>query len=141
MGRHILSGTMSETVAIDLPLKPESAAQAREQLGCFRASLDETSFGDLRLLVHELIVEVLIAREEDSAGSIELRAERDGGRIRVAVAEGGGAYRLPSRRPEPGDPGFGLHLVQRLSDRWGMRREHGRATVWLEMLRAPRGAV
>jgi anti-sigma regulatory factor (Ser/Thr protein kinase) len=132
---------MSETVAIDLPLEPESAARAREQLGCFRSSLDETSFGDLCLLVDELIVEVLISREQGAAGSIELRAERDGARIRVAIAEGGGAYRLPSRRPEPGDPGFGLHLVQRLSDRWGMRREQGRATVWLEMLGGPREAV
>jgi hypothetical protein len=24
--------------------------------------------------------------------------------------------------------------VQRLSDRWGIRREGGRATVWLELL-------
>jgi anti-sigma regulatory factor (Ser/Thr protein kinase) len=76
-------------------------------------------------------------RSKDGAAvksNIELRAERDGDRVRVVIAEGGGAYRLPSRRPEPGAPGFGLHLVQRLSDRWGMRRERDRASVWLELL-------
>ena len=125
---------MSQTVAIDLPLEPDSARRAREQLTPFRPSLDETSFGDLCLLVDELVVEALGAAEGHTIGSIELRAEDDGERVRVAVAEGGGAYRLPSRRPEPGAPGFGLHLVQRLSDRWGMRRERDRATVWLEML-------
>jgi hypothetical protein len=137
---------MSNTVAIDLPPEPESARRAREQLDCFRESLDDASFIDLRLLVDELIVEALQSHADDdsvptSAPPIRLRAELEADRIRVAVAEGGGAYRLPSRRPEPGDAGFGLHLVQRLSDRWGMRREPDQATVWLEMLRSPRATV
>jgi len=132
---------MSETVAIDLPAEPESARRAREQLKPFRDAVDATSFVDLCLLVDELVVEVLHDKDSPS-GQIELRVELDGDRVKVAVAEGGGAYRLPSRRPEPGDPGFGLHLVQRLSDRWGMRRERGKATVWLEMLRThPAGTV
>jgi anti-sigma regulatory factor (Ser/Thr protein kinase) len=124
---------MSETVAIDLPIEPASARRAREQLKPFRDAVDATSYVDLCLLVDELVVEALHGKHSPS-GRIELRAELDGDRVKVAVAEGSGAYRLPSRRPEPGDPGFGLHLVQRLSDRWGMRRERGKATVWLEML-------
>jgi anti-sigma regulatory factor (Ser/Thr protein kinase) len=132
---------MSETVAIELPAEPESARLARERLSPFRGSLDEESFVDLCLLVDELVVEALNAEDGEHGGPIELRAKEEGDRIRVVIAEGSGSYRLPSRRPEPGDPGFGLHLVQRLSDRWGMRREPDRATVWLEMLRTPRGAV
>jgi hypothetical protein len=127
---------MTETVAIELPRRPESAGEAREQLTVFRGSLDDVRYGDLRLLVDELVVEAL--RVENGGGDpIELRAELDGDRVRVVLAEGAGAYRLPSRRPEPGDPGFALHLVQRLSDRWGMRREQDRATVWLEILEGP----
>lgn len=129
---------MSETVAIDLPPEPQSAGRAREQLQAFRAALDETTFVDLCLLVDELVVDALKAADGNGVGAIELRAEQDADRVRVVIAEGGGAYRLPSRRPEPGDPGFGLHLVQRLSDRWGMRRDRDRATVWLEILGTPR---
>ena len=126
---------MSDTVSIDLPPEPESARRAREQLKQFRTSVGESTFIDLCLLVDELVVEALHDPEDGAAPTgIELRAELDGDRIHVVVAEGSGAYRLPSRRPEPGDPGFGLHLVQRLSDRWGIRREGGRATVWLELL-------
>ena len=128
---------MTESVAIDLPPEPGSARRARQQLQAFRGLLDEQSFVDLCLLVDELVVEALMAADEDAIGTIELRAERDGDRVRVTMADGGRAYRLPSRRPEPGDPGFGLHLVQRLSDRWGMRRERDRSTVWLEMLGTP----
>jgi anti-sigma regulatory factor (Ser/Thr protein kinase) len=128
---------MSKTVAIHLPAEPESARRARKQLEAFRSSLDEVSFVDLCLLVNELVVEALRTSDGATSEPIELRAERDGERVRVLIAEGGGAYELPSRRPEPGTPGFGLHLVQRLSDRWGMRRDRNRATVWLEMLRSP----
>jgi anti-sigma regulatory factor (Ser/Thr protein kinase) len=126
---------MSDAVAIDLPLEPESARRAREQLKPFRGSVDERTFIDLCLLVDELVVEA-IRGSEDSAlpDPIKVRAELDESRIRVVVAEGGGAYSLPSRRPEPGDPGFGLHLVQRLSDRWGIRRDRDHATVWLDLL-------
>jgi len=127
---------MSETVAIDLPLEPESARLARNQLKPFREALGDTSFFDLCLLVDELIVEALHGHHEPEPipDPIKVRVEIDGDRVRVAVAEGGGAYRLPSRRPEPGDPGFGLHLVQRLSERWGMRRDRDQATVWLELM-------
>ena len=132
---------MSETLAIDLLPEPESAGRARRCLTTFRSSLDETSFVDLCLLVDELIVEAIRAGNGETVGPIELRAEGDGDHVRVVIAEGGGAYRLPSRRPEPGDPGFGMALVQRLSDRWGMRRDRGRATVWLELFRTPRRVV
>jgi two-component sensor histidine kinase len=136
-GNRHLEAQMSNTVAIHLPPEPESARRAREQLEVFRSSIDEVSFVDLCLLVNELVVEALRAKHGAAAESIELRAERDGDRVRVVIAEGGGAYQLPSRRPEPGTPGFGLHLAQRLSDRWGMRRERDRASVWLELLPIP----
>jgi anti-sigma regulatory factor (Ser/Thr protein kinase) len=125
---------MNEAVTIDLPLEPGSARRAREGLKPFRGALDDTSFIDLCLLVDELIVEALHNEGEADPGLIKLRAELAEDRVRVVVAQGGNAYRLPARRPEPGDPGFGLHLVQRLSDRWGMRRDRDNAMVWLEML-------
>jgi two-component sensor histidine kinase len=130
-----MGGGMSETMAIDLPAEPDSARRAREQLKPYRTSVSESTFIDLCLLVDELVVEALHDVSDGGAPTaIQLRAELDGDRVHVVVAEGSGAYRLPSRRPAPGDPGFGLHLVQRLSDRWGIRREGGRATVWLELL-------
>jgi anti-sigma regulatory factor (Ser/Thr protein kinase) len=145
LGKRLAEAALINTVAINLPPEPESARRAREELDRFRESLDEASLIDLRLLVDELIVEALHSHRDGAnpsgAPPIELRAELEPDRVRVAIAEGGGAYRLPSRRPEPGDAGFGLHLVQRLSDRWGMRRERDRATVWLEMLRNPPATV
>lgn len=128
-----MADAVTDAVAIDLPLEPGSARRAREQLEPFRKSLGERSFFDLRLLVSELVVEALNIDSGAEDARIELRAELRDDRVHVEVADGGAAFRLPSRRPEPGEAGWGLHLVQRLSSRWGIRREPQRASVWLEM--------
>jgi hypothetical protein len=124
---------MTEAVTVVLPLEPGSARRARERLEPFRGSLDEMSFADLRLLVNELVVEALIAHPDRRGERIEMRAEMRKDRVHVEVAEGGGAYRLSSRRPGPGEAGWGLRLVQRLSSRWGIRRDRDKAMVWLDM--------
>src|SRR6478609_8779158 len=95
---------MSETVAIDLPAEPDSARRARKQLEVFRASVDEVSFVDLCLLVDELVVEALRDRNGATGEPIELRAERDGDRVRVAIAAGVGLSSFRRGAPSPGIP-------------------------------------
>ena len=124
---------MSDAVAIDLPLEPASARRAREQMEPFREALNVITFMDLRLLVSELIVEALKAESAAHDARVELRAELREDRVRVEVAESGGAFRLPSRRPEPGEAGWGLYLVQRFSRRWSLRSGPERSSVWLEV--------
>jgi hypothetical protein len=128
---------VTHAVAIDLPLEPASARRAREQLEPFRKVLDETAFFDLRLLVSELMVEALHgtdgAGNGKADGRVELRAELRDDRVRVEVAQGDQAFRLPARRPEPGEAGWGLYLVARLSNRWGLRRGPQQSLVWLEV--------
>jgi len=125
---------MSEAISAVLPVEPESSRRAREELQRFRRFLDEMSFMDLRLVVSELVAEALRAAADPLGMNIELHAELRRGRIRVEIADGGNAYQLPSRRPGPGEAGFGLHLMQSLANRWGIRRQAAKATVWLEIL-------
>jgi anti-sigma regulatory factor (Ser/Thr protein kinase) len=127
---------MTDAVAIELPLESRSARRAREQLEPFRTALDETSFFDLRLLVSELVIEALHAESEAQGRRIEMCVELRDDRVHAEISEGGAAYRLSPRRPEPGEPGWGLDLVRRLSSRWGVRREPERSMVWLEMPRS-----
>ena len=123
---------MTDAVAINLPLEPRSARRARKQLEPFRKALDETTFFDLRLLVSELVTEVLLDEEGSHDGWVELSVELRDGRVHAEVAEGGDAFRIPSGPPEPGEAGWGLYLVGRLTSRWGIRREPQRSSVWLE---------
>ena len=125
-----------ETVSVVLPLEPESASRARRAVQACRESLDRASFLDLELLISELVAEALIARPRSPGATLGLQAELRDDRVNVEVVTDAEAYRLPPRLPEPGEPGWGLHLVRRLADRWGVRREVGMAGAWLEMRRA-----
>jgi hypothetical protein len=122
---------MTDAIDVDLPLEQESPGRAREHLNAYRGLLDETSFIDLRLLVSELVVEALKATPDAQDRKIELRAGLDDDRVRVEVSSA--AYRLPSPHPQPGDVGWGISLVKRLSGHWGFRHEPEKATVWLDI--------
>ena len=55
--------------------------------------------------------------------------------MRVRVCDTGEGFQVsrPSRRP-PGAGGYGLVLLERLSDRWGVNRNGG-FCVWFEVRR------
>jgi hypothetical protein len=125
---------MAQAIAIDLAREPHSAREARKALEAFRDSLDEISFIDLRLLVSELVGEAVHEEDGDRPGSIAVRAEIRDDTVWVEASEGAGAYFVSSGRPNPGEKGWGVGLVQRLSRRWGIRREKARvSTIWFEM--------
>jgi hypothetical protein len=124
---------------IVLPSQPRSARRARQELEPFRELLDETRFGDLRLCVSELVAEAVGGLGRSRNETIRLRAKDDGERVWASVEEGAGTYPVPSRRPEPGEVGWSVYLVQRLSDCWGVRRNGEHASVWLEIGAGDRG--
>ncbi|HEY7151368.1 MAG TPA: ATP-binding protein [Solirubrobacterales bacterium] len=126
---------MSGTVSISLPLEPESAARARASVEELRDGMSSDAYTDLRLLVSELVVDAVQTHTAEDASEIEMRAELQDGAVWVKLSQGSSAYNLRPRLPEPGEPGWGLHLVARLARRWGLRREPGRSSVWWEMAR------
>ncbi|MFF3213009.1 ATP-binding protein [Streptomyces sp. NPDC002886] len=84
---------------------------------------------DALLLVSELLTNASL--HADGCHELVLTA---GENLRIEVYDG--TTTLPSRNPAPqrGIPGgHGLHIVERLSDRWGAQaHEHGKA-VWAEI--------
>lgn len=122
---------MSDTLSIALPIRPESAGRARRAVGEFRDYLDESSFIDLQLMVSELVSDAVRA-EAGKEQEIAIRIEARDRRIHVEVQEGAMAYRLRSRRPEPGEAGWGMYLAGLLADRWGIRHDDDRGCVWLQ---------
>jgi len=125
---------MAQAIAIDLAREPQSARKARKAFETFRDSLDEISYIDLRLLVSELVGEAVREQEGDGPGSITLRARIRDDNVWVEASDGAAAYYVSSGRPNPGEKGWGVALVQRLSSRWGIRREKARvSTVWFEL--------
>jgi anti-sigma regulatory factor (Ser/Thr protein kinase) len=67
------------------------------------------------------------------SGSIDVTMHATAERLRVMVTDGGGgtpAKRLPETTNRTG--GWGLHLVDTLTDQWGSERDDHRLVVWFE---------
>ena len=88
----------------------------------------------LRLLVTELVTNSV---KHASADTVSL--QRDGearvGLDRGARTRGRASTRPPPARPRDDRGGWGLFLVERLSDRWGTARDADGTRVWFELRR------
>jgi anti-sigma regulatory factor (Ser/Thr protein kinase) len=121
--------------SLDVPGTPAAPAQAR---GYLRAVLgDGISLDDAILLVSELVTNSVRHSASGAGGTITVSVLEDaGGRVRVEVADQGGATWPAPRRPPDDiigdlqDSGRGLFLVDRLSAAWGHFRRGARTTTW-----------
>jgi hypothetical protein len=130
---------MAQAVEIAIPPKPESSGRARQELKLFRDSLDSERFVDLQLLVSDLIAEA-IGSVDTGPHPIKVRGEANERHVRVSVEQGPGAFVVPADSRQPGERGWAVSLVQRVSDSWGVRRTEDHETVWFELARpAERG--
>jgi anti-sigma regulatory factor (Ser/Thr protein kinase) len=120
--------------AIDLRLGggPESAAIARRHIARLRADIDPPLMETMRLLVTELVANSVKHTTSESVG---LKVVVGRGAVLVEVADDGDGFD-PERNPGPQeDSGWGLFLVERLANRWGVSRDNSSTRVWFELLR------
>ena len=119
---------MSAELSVELPRTPKAPALARRALADWDA-LDESVRPDVRLLVTELITNSV---KYGGEGPIRLDLRRDGGKVRAEITDQGAGFTPKAR---DGDlekvGGWGLHLVERLTDRWGTYE--GSTHVWFEI--------
>jgi anti-sigma regulatory factor (Ser/Thr protein kinase) len=111
--------------------RPEAVSAARRALDGFEQMLELSVFYDASLCVSELVTNAVLHADMGPDDELELDVEISDATLNVAVTDlGSGFEPLP---PTPGDEsGFGLYIVDRLSDRWGVDRDD-RTRVWFEM--------
>ncbi len=116
--------------SVDLPSRPESAAVARAEVGRrLTGKVEHDVLARLGLLVTELVTNGVKHADGDWVRvEVSVRPEQ----IRAEVIDGGSGFSPP---PAPSASlrtfGWGLVLVRRMADRWGV--EAGR--VWVELER------
>ena len=131
-----------ESIAVELEPGPRCPAEARTSLTPLADSLPAKVYLDLSLLVSELVTNSVRHARLRPRDLIRLRIETSDRVIRLEVSDPGGGF--SAELPEPatrGPGGWGLFLTERLADRWGVDREEGWTTVWLEVDLDPPGAV
>ena len=105
----------------------------REELG---GALPRRQLADVELLVSELATNSVRHAGCGESGEIAIEADVRPDTVRVSLSDAGQGFE--ARTPEPPTTGaaggYGLVLLERLSDRWGVQRENG-FSVWFELQR------
>jgi integral membrane sensor domain MASE1 len=130
------------SVAVELEPGPGCPADARAALSPLVDVLAAEAYSDLRLQVSELVTNSVRHAQLRPGELIRLRVEVTGRLLRVEVSDPGEGFGATIPQPTVGEPGgWGLFLTERLADRWGIDRDGGWTTVWLERDLDPLGPV
>ncbi|GAC1322239.1 MAG: hypothetical protein NVSMB25_17110 [Thermoleophilaceae bacterium] len=123
---------MSQTRYFKFRSRPEAVAAARRALAGFEHLLALSVFYDASLCVSELVTNAVLHASAGADAELELRVDINGDLLVVAVLDRGQGF-VPDQ-PSLGDEtgGWGLFIVDRLSDRWGVDHDGG-TRVWFEM--------
>jgi anti-sigma regulatory factor (Ser/Thr protein kinase) len=111
--------------------EPQAAGEGRHALDRLEGAIGDEQLSELRLLVTELLTNSV--RHGGSEDWITLDVDIYANAVRVVVTDRGPGFERPAppqpHRDKPG--GWGLCLVDRLADRWGVHRGDNTA-VWFE---------
>jgi anti-sigma regulatory factor (Ser/Thr protein kinase) len=132
-GQSGSGSSTNDALTMRLSGGPEAAAGARAALNRLRSDLDQPLIENMRLLVTELVANSV---KHADAEHIALKVVVGSRAVLVEVADEGPGFQ-PTGRLEDQDQssGWGLFLVDRLADRWGVAREHRGTRVWFELRR------
>jgi len=112
---------------------PQAASRARTELSRLREELEPPVLESARLLVTELVTNAV---RHAGLGTIEIWVKVRPECLRVDVSNRGTPFEAHARLARADqESGWGLFLVDRLSDEWGVVEEPGRQRVWFELRR------
>ena len=124
------------TIEIDLSLapKPEVVATARHALDRLADLLPREKLEDVRLVVSELVANSVRHGGLSLNDQILLSVMVSEGSVRGRVCDPGpGFEKPPEPHPRPDlSGGWGLPIIERISDRWGVKRNN-HVCVWFEI--------
>lgn len=122
-----------QTLELELAPSARAASEARTAVTRRFEGLSSEAMQDLRLLISELVANAILHAAQSPDDCIQVRVTRRGNRVHAEVIDCGGAGDIRPRPLDPESPGgFGLHLLDEISDRWGVRHD-GSTCVWFDM--------
>lgn len=146
---RVVSGAMTLTVDKQFSSHIEAVSQARQCVNELAESLSKSELQNLSLLVSELVTNSVLHAGLLPKDLIGLKIYLSVELIRTEVRNPGSGFELPTEGLLGGGPldnipyvgqtsGWGLQLVAKIADRWGMDAEatDGLTLVWFELDRA-----
>lgn len=119
---------------VELPHDVDSIPTARRALERVRADVDDLTLRNARLLVSELVTNVVRhVQHEDPADKICMTVERENAHLRIEVRDRGAGFEpAPRADQQDASSGWGLHILAQLASRWGVESDEG-TRVWFEL--------
>ncbi len=125
---------MMRQISLRLTPEPKAVRTARRALERLRDSLPPEKLENIRLVVSELVTNSILHAGLSPNDQISLTVTASAGSVRGRVCDPGPGFYVPSKpRPRPDlRGGWGLPIVERISDRWGVEKGR-RVCVWFEI--------
>ena len=113
----------------------EAGSAARQAVLAANGAVPHSVRDDVLLLVTELVTNAVRHAGVGKDRSLHVKVRRHERRLRVDVVDPGDGFDLAPHGPVPrGTGGFGLLLVERIAESWGVARGEGGTCVWFELL-------
>jgi anti-sigma regulatory factor (Ser/Thr protein kinase) len=121
---------VDQELDMTLPPRPESVGEARHALRQVLEGLDERTRDGVTVIVSELVTNAI---KHGPDRPIALRIWRDGEAVRGEIEdEGHGRVEIWRESDRGARGGYGLPIVDAMSDRWGVN--DGNTRVWFELV-------
>jgi serine/threonine-protein kinase RsbW len=116
------------------PAIPAAVSAARVCVSrALRGRVTGTTLGDVELLTSELVTNSVRHAGIQPHDPITLHLETHANRLRLEISDQGPGFEPGRPEPSPsGENGWGLYMVDKISDRWGVLRNEP-TSVWFEI--------
>jgi anti-sigma regulatory factor (Ser/Thr protein kinase) len=122
---------MHESLSLTTTGGTEAAARVRAALVALNGGLGERR-EDVRLLVSEIVTNAVVHAGVDHERLLQFTLSAAPDKITAELEYPGEPF-VP--RPRPEERHFGLYLVDKLADDWGVERRADKNRVWFEISR------
>ena len=127
----------AKTVEFLVRAGPAAAATARRAIREGDGVPPDGVREDVLLLVTELVTNAVRHAETGAPPLVRVAVHRLPERVRVEVVDGGPGFEPAPTRPGGPGGGWGLYVVDRVADRWGVVRAASGTCVWFEIDLSP----
>ena len=127
-------GDPSKGLSFSLNGGLEACSEARRAVSAGDGAVPASAREDILLLVSELVTNAVRHAGVGPEQSLRVELKRWPRRVRVEVVHPGRGFDHEAVPPSPEmTGGWGLVLVDRIADRWGITSETGSTRVWFEL--------
>jgi anti-sigma regulatory factor (Ser/Thr protein kinase) len=127
-------GEPSRSLSFSLNGGVEACSEARRAILAGDGAVPASARDDILLLVSELVTNAVRHGDVGPDGSVRVELRRRPQHVRVEVLHPGRGFEHQAVPPPSGTgSGWGLVLVDRIADRWGIDSAEGLTRVWFEL--------